>query len=179
MSKDELHSNEKPKEVHWRSRRLFIAILSIVLLFFFLIGLYDSPLSVFTRENEFRVEAEYLSGLLTSLSILFGIWAIMIDKKPENVVYKWFFEHVAGKGFFISFGLLVISIIFVSLTALNLFSPTISVIFCTLNFCYNALIISITVYLMKFFIKETGRESPFHKPNNETNLDKSQRKNAQ
>ena len=86
--------------IKWR-RSLFIASLAIIILVFFFIGLYDSPISIFTRENAFEVEAEYLSGILSASSILFGIWAIVLEKKPENVVYKWLFEHVTGKGFFI------------------------------------------------------------------------------
>lgn len=133
-----------------RSKKYVLFIFMICLLFAY--GLYDSPLSVVNRDSDFKVDAEYINGILTASGILFGIWAIIIERMPEEEVKKWQYKHIISKGFWFSFVLLIVSVLLVTLTAVNFYSSTFTLLFCTLSFLMNASILTLTLYFYKFKI---------------------------
>lgn len=135
-----------------RSRDLAIFFFSLGIFLGFVGGLYDSPISVVNKESDLKVDAEYINGILTASSILFGIWTIVMERKPEGrEIIKSEHEHlIMSELFFIPFAFLVISVIFVSLTAVNLFSSQFTLLVCALGFATNAIFIAFALHFYKF-----------------------------
>ena len=63
--------------------RLRNLIFLLMIFSIFAYGLYDSPFSAANADSDFKVDAEYLNGILTASGILFGIWVIVIERKPQ------------------------------------------------------------------------------------------------
>jgi uncharacterized membrane protein YjgN (DUF898 family) len=142
-------------------RRLIYLL--FVLLYLILVGLYDSPWAMFNRSNDLNVDPEYLSGILSASGILFGIWAILIQKKPKEITraisstkelgekeFKAMLEKVAYEKiifpyFLTALGFLIVSVIVVCLTGLNLFSSAWALFFCTFSFIVNAIFLTFTL----------------------------------
>lgn len=99
---------------------------------------------------DFAVEPEYLTGMLTASSIVFGLWAILIQTKPKERVAKWLYEEVLIESFFLSFGLLVISVVLIYFSALNKMSSVIALLFSLFSFLLNVLNITMALYHFKF-----------------------------
>ncbi len=122
-------------------------ILMGLIIYFILIGLHASPLAF---KQDFQVQAEYLSGMLTANGILFAFWAIVIERKPQKKRERWIFEHIFAEVFFIPFFLFALSTMFVFLTALDVFSSAIALGFCFFSFYINAIGITIILYYERF-----------------------------
>lgn len=131
-----------------RSRDFILLSFTIFLVFAY--GLYDSPLSTVNRESDFEVEAEYINGILTASGILFGLWFVVIERKPKDGFKRWQYEHNISESFFFCFAFLIISVLLVALTAVNLYSSVFALLFCTISFIINTCIITLTLYFYKF-----------------------------
>lgn len=129
------------------------AFLAIFFFSVFAFGLYDSPLSRISAEEDFDVEAEYLSGVITASGILFGLWAIVLERKPTDKTKKGHYETFIKETFLVSLSFLIVSVIVIALTAVNFYSPSYALFINTLSFCAVALSFTITIYFFKF--KET------------------------
>jgi len=125
---------------------VFVALMGLIISFI-LSGLHASP---FAPKQDFQVQAEYLSGILTANGILFALWAIIIERKPPKKTEKWIFEHVVIEEFFVPFFFLAVSILFVTLVALDLFSSVFALVFCSISFFINAMLITLALYYHKF-----------------------------
>ena len=100
--------------------------------------------------SDFRVEPEYLSGMLTASVILFGFWAVLIQKEPKEDIEKWRFKHLIGKSFFMSFVLLMLSVVVIYYAALDKLPSPVALFLCMLSFLMNALLITIQLYFQRF-----------------------------
>ena len=110
---------------------VFVAITFIAV---FLWGVY--PLSGITPEEDFDVNPEYFSGILGASSILFGLWMLLLETKPEQSkkpLDEVIFE-TSVEGFFLSLSFLIVSVITIALTAVDLFSPVVALFFNTCSF---------------------------------------------
>jgi len=100
--------------------------------------------------SDYEIQAEYVVGILTASSILFGFWAVLIEKKPGERVEKWLYETVLSKTFFFCFVFLVISVLLTFFTALGKLSSAVALMVCTLSFCENALFVAFHLYHTRF-----------------------------
>jgi len=135
----------------WRNPLFFLFV--IIIAFSFIFGLYDSPVY---NPDTFKVEPAYINGILTASGILFGIWAIIIGKEPETEPQKRQYL-IIGEIFLNSLMLLVFSVVYVALTAMNSFSPKVAVFFCMGSFIMNACSIAFTLYQYKFKTQDSNK----------------------
>ena len=98
----------------------------------------------------FAVEAEYLTGMLTASAIIFGFWAILIQRKPEDRTAKWLYEEVLSTQFFLSLGFLVLSVIVIYLAALNKIYSVVALFFAMFSFLMSVVKVSLALYSFKF-----------------------------
>jgi len=115
----------------------------------FAYGLYDSPLSTVNRETDFKVDPEYINGILTASGILFGIWAIIIERIPKEEHKKRLYK-ISIKGFWLPFAFFVVFVLLLALTAVNFYSFHLTVIVGTISFLVNAFFLTLALYLYKF-----------------------------
>ena len=109
----------------------------LVLILVSVIGFYGIPI-------DFQVQPEYLTGILTASSILFGFWVVVMEIKPKELT------RVMRIGFFWSFGLFIVSVILTYSTALNRMPSVITLWFCTFSFISNASSLVNYLYFLKF-----------------------------
>lgn len=124
-----------------------MSLLLILFLGFLFLGLYDSPVSIFHIAKDVKVGAEYTNSLLTVSSILFGFWMIIISNKPkhENLSENFFFKTTTIETFYLCFGFLVLSVVFLTLTAIGLYSSAFALVFTSLSCILNSLFLTIFV----------------------------------
>ena len=114
---------------------------------------------IYGLKEGLKVSVVYMNGILTASSILFGFWAILIERKPKKGVKRWQFEvekwqyQIMSKLFYASFTSLLASVLFMYLSALDVVSSVLTLIACTISFYFNAYLVAITLYYYKF--KET------------------------
>ena len=99
---------------------------------------------------DFTVEAEYLTGMLTASAIVFGFWTILIHPKPEERTAKWLYEEVLSTLFFLSLGVLVVSVILIYLAALNKLYSAVALFFAIFSFLMNVVNVSLALHSFKF-----------------------------
>jgi len=104
----------------------------------------------YNAEIDIEVDAEYINGILTASGILFGIWAIVIERKPKESVQKWLFGTAIKDCFLIAFIFLTLTVFFVALNALNLFSSLFTLVACSISFFINAFLIVLSLYYYHF-----------------------------
>ena len=104
------------------------------------LGFYGIPI-------DFKVEPEYLVGILTASSILFGFWVLVVQIKPNEPKEL---TTAMRLGFFWSFGFLTVSVILTYCTALNRMPSVFTLYFCTLSFISNASSLANYLYILKF-----------------------------
>jgi len=119
--------------------RKFLAfcLVSISLIVF---GLYGIPI-------DFKVEPEYLVGILTASGILFGFWVLVVQIKPNEPKEL---TTAMRLGFFWSFGILTVSVILTHFTALNRMPSVFTLWFCTMSFISNTSSLANYLYLLRF-----------------------------
>ena len=105
------------------------------MLLFLILGLYASPLAVF-QPNANTVATEYTNGVLTILGILFGIWAITLSNKPTRP---------SMYSFYISFGLLILSVTLLTMTGLGLYSSEFSLLFSSVSCGLTAFFLTLSI----------------------------------
>ncbi len=124
---------------------LKITIIIIILLIIFIIkeitfvGLYDLP-------PDFKVDAEYINGILTASSILFGFWVILIQTRPKKRVQKWKYDNILVWNFGASVVSLILSVVTMFLGALNKISSVITLSVCMVSFFANTFYLSVDLY---------------------------------
>ena len=91
-------------------------------------------------EGDF-VEPEYFSGILAASSILFGLWIIVLTRTPKDENKEKFAFEVDS--FFICLIFLMVSVIAITLTAVNLFSDYIALFLSTSSFCINVFMLGV------------------------------------
>lgn len=120
--------------------------------FGFLFGIFIMVICLFGiagLPTDFEVEPEYLSGMLTASSILFGFWVAIIQRKPKK-------GEVILTYFLLSFTLLCVSVVAIYLTALNKIPSHDALLICMASFLMNAVNLALILYVYKF--KETRSE---------------------
>lgn len=105
---------------------------------------------------DFAVEAEYLTGMLTASAIVFGFWAVLIQRKPEERTAKWLYEEVLSTQFFLSLGVLVLSVILIYVAALNKLYSVVALFFAMFSFLMNVVNVSLALYSFKFRERSTN-----------------------
>lgn len=89
----------------------------------------------------------------------FGIWAILLGRKPEGKTSeaergKWAYENIVDKErtrlFLVCFFFLAYSVLLLELTALGLHSPVWFLFVTTASFMLNAAFLALTLYFDKF-----------------------------
>jgi len=126
------------------------AFLAIFFLSVFAFGLYNSPLRRISAEEDIDVEAEYFSGIITASGILFGLWAIVLERKPKDKTKKRQYETFIKETFLVSLLFLIMSVVVIALTAVNFYSSSYALFINTLSFCAVASFFTITIYFSKF-----------------------------
>jgi len=128
-------------------------IFGLLLAIIFILGVY------YGLQEEFRIDVEYINGILTASSILFGFWAILIERKPkeepnqwQSRVKKWQYK-LAGTSFYASLFALMLSVLLMYLSALDVLSSVFTLMACVTSFYFNAYLLAMTLYYYKF--KET------------------------
>jgi len=101
---------------------------------------------------DFAVDPEYLNGILTASSILFGFWIFFLgtmtqagERVGKNAEYKGYIKSYV----FFSFALLVASIFAIYFGALNLIPSIHALLFCASSFMHNLTVVLITFH--RFF----------------------------
>ncbi|TET26014.1 MAG: hypothetical protein E3J73_05240 [Candidatus Bathyarchaeum sp.] len=122
---------------------VLLAVYFVSCLVLGVVGLWGLP-------EDFEVEPEYISGMLTASAIVFGFWAILIQTKPKERIEKWRYEHVFSKVFFVSFGLLIFSLVAIYFAALNKLWSATALYVCLVSFLSNALFITMVLYYSRF-----------------------------
>lgn len=130
-------------------------LILIVFLLLLIGGLYGTQFSLVHRDAEINVDAQYTNGILTASSILFGIWAIVIERKPEGKTSeaersRWQYENIIPNSFFICLSFLVFSVLLMALTALGAYSPMWALVVNTIGFMLNVVFLSMTLHYYKF-----------------------------
>jgi hypothetical protein len=97
----------------------------------------------------FRVEPEYIIGMLTASAIIFGFWAILIQERPQEIDKEKVYRHVLIALFLFSLATLILSVLFVYLVALGKVPPFTALWFCMYSFLSNAVNFSIGLYYQK------------------------------
>jgi hypothetical protein len=119
--------------------------------------LYDSPFAYVTREKDIKIDAEYINGILTASSILFGIWVLVLGIKPfESQVYdkktrEFLRKTVVRESFFFCLFFLGANVLFVFLASLSLLSQLFTITFTGLSFLLNVAFLTLTLdfYIFK------------------------------
>jgi len=122
----------------------------IVMPALFLLFMAITTVGVINLPSDFEVEPEYLSGMLTASAILFGFWVVLIQKEPREDIEKWQLKHLIGKSFFMSFILMMLSIVVIYYAALDKLPSPVALFSCMLFFLMNALLITIQLYFQRF-----------------------------
>lgn len=99
--------------------------------------------------NAFKVEPTYLNGILTASGILYGLWALVLEREPKTPT-EVRRKKMVGTLFFDSFFFLIASVLSIAFTAMNLFLSTFALLLCTTSFMLNTVSISVTLYFYEF-----------------------------
>lgn len=110
------------------SNLFFIALLLIIVVF----GLYGLP-------SDFKVDPEYIVGILTASSILFGFWVFIIETITEvrSTQRRVRYYKDMRPYFSTSFLLLLFSVFFTYFAALNKIPSAYALSICTVSFFVN------------------------------------------
>ena len=104
-------------------------------------GLYISPAALVHADTDIK-GAEYTNGVLTVEGILFGIWAIILSnllgKEPRGPNIK----APAMTAFYMCLGLLIISVILLTMAGLGWYSLAGALIFSAVGCIINAYLLS-------------------------------------
>lgn len=134
----------------------YLVLTAFLLPLLLLYGLYDSPIIHITRESDIQINPEYVNGILTASSILFGIWAFVLGTKPvEGKIYdkrtkEFLYKTVVRESFFFGFLFLVVDVLFLTLVSINVFSQSLTLLFTAITFFYNTLFLTITLHYYVF-----------------------------
>jgi hypothetical protein len=122
----------------------------IVIIFGIIYSAVYYPESFTYNSSDFQVQPEYLTGILSASAILFGLWAVIIERKPKGVFQDDTYYNTVSISFWVSFILLIASVLFVSFTAVNVLSSSFALSICVLSFALNAFFLSLTMHFYIF-----------------------------
>lgn len=123
---------------------ILIEIAVAVALLLTLFGFFGVP-------SDFKGEAEYVNGILAASSVIFGFWAIMIEREPEEETKKSMYKGgLFLLSFIISLVFFVIAVITVYLGALNELPYKFTLWFCMSSLLFNTALLIMTLYYYKF-----------------------------
>jgi len=134
---------ERGVELWPRVGTLFHYVFLIFLLALVFIGVYDLPASS-------EVDAEYLSGILTASSILFGFWFVFIERKPKEERKKLLYEFAVPFSLFLSLTFLAASVVSLYFSALRRIPSTIALVMCTIGFFFIFYTVALTLWFYVF-----------------------------
>lgn len=136
-----------------------LAYASLIALIFFIFakGLYFSPLCEINPEEDLEFQAEYLTGILTASGIIFGLWVVVFEPEPKEDK-EWALKNITKEPFFLSLLFLIIFVFLIALTAVEVFSPSLALLWGVIGFIVNATFFTVNVYHFKF------RKSTFKEP---------------
>lgn len=115
----------------------------VFILILFIVGFYDYNL-------ESQVNPEYIAAVLTASSIIFGFWAVLLEKNSEIRVAEFRYKHNIKIGFFLCIALLLLSVVFIYFTSLNKIPSAITLWLGIFSFIYNTFLLGVTLYYEKF-----------------------------
>ena len=122
---------------------LLIDYFPILIFFaFFLLTLY----SLIGMPSGFEVDSEYINGILTASSILFGFWAVILGKEPKEKIEKHLYKYTTIPTIFIELGILLISVIIIFLSAMKK-APSVLALICVFgSFLFNVIMLVACLY---------------------------------
>ena len=129
----------------------YLLLTAVLILLVLLYGLYNS-----TSKSDIQINSEYINGILTASRILFGIWAVVLGIKPtktetcDKKTKEWQYKTIVSETFFFGFLFLIVDVLFLTLSAVNVFSQEVTLFFTALTFFYNALCLTITLHYYVF-----------------------------
>jgi len=119
---------------------IFLPCVYIVIILVILgLGLMGLP-------TNFEVDIEYLNGILTASSILFGFWAVILGRSPGDIKEKYLYKYGISKIFFFNIAFLAISVIAVFFSATNKLSSVIALFLVTLSYFSNLFFLVLHLY---------------------------------
>jgi len=110
---------------------LTVIVYIVLIILMFWITLFVAP-----RE----VDVEYINGILTASSILYGFWIVLLQVKSIP-------REVSSVFSFIALFLLLISVLMIYLNAIGLVSSTPALFACMASFIANTFMLFLTLYL--------------------------------
>ena len=110
----------------------------IIIFLIITLGLVGTP-------QDFEVNPEYINGILTASSILFGFWAVIFRRPSKDIVKRHIYKAY-GKLILINIAILVISTLCIFYSAMDKLSSIDALFAVTLSFCSNAWLLGIGLY---------------------------------
>jgi len=105
------------------------------------------PIFLYWGEPEtIQIDPEYLNGILTASSILYGFLAVMLGREPKEYLEKFRYKYFLRGDIYYSFEILAFSVIYLSLSAVKVIPSTLPLVFLTISFLFNALIVMIHLH---------------------------------
>jgi hypothetical protein len=97
----------------------------------------------------FQVDSEYINGILTALSIVYGFWIMMLGKEPKEFFERFRYKYYLRDLIYYNVELLFFSILYVFLNAMRMIPSYLTLILLTISFLFN--IIFLGIYLHHHF----------------------------
>jgi hypothetical protein len=83
------------------------------------------------KPETIQIDPEYLNGILTASSILYGFLAVMLGRAPKEYLEKFRYKYFLRGDIYYSFEILAFSVIYLSLSAVKVIPSTLPLIFLT------------------------------------------------
>lgn len=99
------------------------------------------PIFFFKGESETQIDPEYLNGILTASSILYGFLIFMLERQPKEYLEKFIYKYYLRGVIYYSFEILSLSVIYLSLSAAKFIPSWLPLVFLTVSFISNAVIL--------------------------------------
>jgi hypothetical protein len=138
------------------NRRKEAIISKIMVLSFAFGGFFFLGWSVHGTNQDYPVNVSYINGILTACGILFGIWVLVLGNRPKkgdvsNPIKLRLFRTTVKDFFFFCLLSLVMDVLAIAFTAIDIFSPVITLFMVTMTFGFTALFLSLSVYTYIFW----------------------------
>lgn len=133
-----MHNKIGTELKEYRSRLLAVPLLALIVF---------ASAFLFLTPRDFRVDAQYINGILASSSILFGFWVLIVERKNSKEKYRLFlYRELVPSAFFTAFAILIFSVALVYLQALDQIPSVVTLFFVTIDFFFNAWLVALTIY---------------------------------
>ncbi len=134
---------------NWKDAVLLaLAVIGFLVILAFVIGLPFIIVLLTSTPFDLYVEAEYVSGILTALSITFGLWAFsssLFERGSSSTI--WALRNIADNITFVIVNLVlfVAGIIFVFLSILSIIPTLIAVCMLISSFIFNCIFLAFSL----------------------------------